>query len=201
MHLCSPVRVLESSPKGDRIYLVNFQPFCIRGTIYVTSCLQSCISNPSKMGSTIKGKNLGSKFFSFIVDHFSERRQNQFDRSASPETINSLSTDSAVWSKLSILISARRSLFCYDAVHWNSIPRRAAESLFTCRHTALKQRRQGRCFNVVCLLQYPGSDRRWHKSNCTHSQEFRIRWCSLLNLHWQLIYGFLLPSFFGKTMM
>ena len=41
--------------------------------------------NPSEKGSTVKGKNLGSKFFLFRADSFSEGRQNNFERVVSLE--------------------------------------------------------------------------------------------------------------------
>ena len=58
--------------------MVSFPPFCIRETTLVTSCLISCIPNPSEKGPTLKE-----------IDPFSEgENQFKFDIVSSPESVS-----------------------------------------------------------------------------------------------------------------
>ena len=59
------------------IYL-NRRAFEMRLTLFVSSCLLSCISIPSRKGSTLKGENMIQKehTFSFRIDLYSEVNSN-----------------------------------------------------------------------------------------------------------------------------
>ena len=67
------------------IHLEDFLLCLTRETTFVTSCLSShqAPSESSEKGSTLKGKNLGSKFFPFKVNLFSKGRYTYFERAAS----------------------------------------------------------------------------------------------------------------------
>ena len=61
-----------------------------RNTTFVTYCLLSCTPNPSKKGSTLKGKHLlpsGSKCFPFRVDPFLGGIKKHFDSVTALESV------------------------------------------------------------------------------------------------------------------
>ena len=72
---------------GHRIHLINFPPCLTREITFVTSCLRSCTSNPFWKGVYSERKEfapMGSKFFHFRVNPFSEGRQKQYWQSCLP---------------------------------------------------------------------------------------------------------------------
>ena len=89
-HLCCWHQMLEKgfllwrNTYGDLIHLVDFWSFFKRKTTFVTSCLFFCTLSLFKKGVYTKRKEfapLGGKFFPFMVDPFSEGRQNNLTES------------------------------------------------------------------------------------------------------------------------
>ena len=74
-------------------YTVNYLPFCIRKTTFMTSCLLSCTPSPFCKMIYSKGKricSIGIKFFPFGVDTLSKGRggQSNFDRVVVPVSVS-----------------------------------------------------------------------------------------------------------------